>query len=207
MFMGPLEQVKPWNTKGVEGVFRFLNRVWRLFIADDAEATVASLDPSVQDVPADEEVLRLLHRTIRKVTEDIEGLRFNTAISQMMIFVNEMNKRTVRPRAVLEPFVLLLSPFAPHLAEELWSLLGHAVTLARETWPAWDEQWTAEDVVEVVLQVNGKLRDKVFLPAGTDAAGLEDAARANDKVRAHIDGRTAVKVITVPDKLVNIVVR
>ncbi|MBR9977530.1 MAG: class I tRNA ligase family protein, partial [Bacteroidetes bacterium] len=207
MFMGPLEQVKPWNTKGVEGVHRFLNRVWRLFIKEDAEATEAVLEPSIQDVPPDEESLRLLHKTIRKVGDDIEGLRFNTAISQMMIFVNEMNKRDQRPQSVMETFILLLAPFAPHLAEELWWLMGHKNTLAYETWPSYDPVYTIEDEVEVILQVNGKLRDKVRVAKGTPAAELEAAAMESEKVRQHVDGKTIVKVIAVPDKLVNIVVR
>ncbi|MBE0645471.1 MAG: leucine--tRNA ligase [Bacteroidetes bacterium] len=207
MFMGPLEQVKPWNTKGVEGVHRFLNRVWRLFIKEDPEAATAEFDASIQDVEADTESLRLLHKTIKKVGEDIEALRFNTAISQMMIFVNEMNKKDVRPRAVMETFVLLLAPFAPHLAEELWRLMGHEATLAREPWPAFDPVYTVDDEVEVILQVNGKLRDKLLVAKGTAAADLEAAAKENEKVLAHIEGKTVVKVIAVPDKLVNIVVR
>lgn len=207
MFMGPLEQVKPWNTKGVEGVHRFLNRVWRLFITDDPEAVTATLDASIEDVPADAETLRLLHRTIKKVGEDIEGLRFNTAISQMMIFVNEMNKKDVRPRAVMETFVLLLAPFAPHLAEELWRLLGHDASLAHESWPAYDPSHTVDDEVEVILQVNGKLRDRMTVAKGMATDLLESAARDNEKVRSFLEGKTVVKVITVPDKLVNIVVR
>ncbi|MFA6234593.1 MAG: leucine--tRNA ligase [Bacteroidota bacterium] len=207
MFMGPLEQVKPWNTKGVEGVHRFLNRVWRLFIKEDIEATTAELDASIQDVVPDTDSLRLLHKSIKKVGEDIEALRFNTAISQMMIFVNEMNKKEVRPRAILDPFILLLSPFAPHLAEELWRLMGHEGTLAREPWPAFDPSYTVDDEVEVILQVNGKLRDRLLVPKGTSSAELEAAAKENEKVRAHIEGKTIVKVIAVPDKLVNIVVR
>ncbi len=207
MFMGPLEQVKPWNTKGVEGVHRFLNRVWRLYIADEPDGKLPLLDASITDATPDDAVLRLLHKTICKVGEDIEALRFNTAISQMMIFVNEMNKRDVRPRVVMETFVLLLAPFAPHLAEELWSLLGHAETLAHAPWPAYDAALTVDDEVEVVLQVNGKLRDKMLVPKGTAVDELEARARANERVASQLDGRTVVKVIAVPDKLVNIVVR
>ena len=207
MFMGPLEQVKPWNTSGVEGVHRFLNRVWRLFIDEDPEATEARLDASIVDDAPDEEALRLLHKTIKKVGEDIEALRFNTAISQMMIFVNEMNKRDRRPRAILEPFVCVLAPYAPHLAEELWRLLGKAPSIANEPWPAYDEKYTVEDEVEIILQVNGKLRDKILVPKGGSAADLEALARGSERVAAHIEGKTIVKVIAVADKLVNIVVR
>jgi leucyl-tRNA synthetase len=207
MFMGPLEQVKPWSTKGVEGVHRFLNRVWRLYIADDPAATHTTLDPSIQDVSADDGALRLLHKTIKKVTEDIEGLRFNTAISQMMIFVNEMNKQAVRPRAVMETFVLLLSPFAPHLAEELWGVLGHDSSLAYEPWPSFDTAYTVEDEVEILLQVNGKLRDKISVPRGTAVADLEERAKSHEKLLPHLEGKTIVRVISVADKLVNIVVK
>ena len=207
MFMGPLEQVKPWNTKGVEGVHRFLNRVWRLYVKDDPDATVAELDATIQDVEPDEESLKLLHRSIKKITEDIEALRFNTAISQMMIFVNEMNKRDVRPKSVMEIFVLLLSPFAPHLAEELWRLMGNAGTLAYETWPEYDPALTVEDEVEVVLQVNGKVRDRMTVAKGTSREDLESAARGNERMQSNLEGKTVVKVIAVPDKLVNFVIR
>jgi leucyl-tRNA synthetase len=207
MFMGPLEQVKPWNTKGVEGVHRFLNRVWRLFIEEDAQAETAKLDASITEAEADIDTLRLLHKTIQKITDDIEGLRFNTAISQMMIFVNEMNKKEVRPRAVMNVFVLLLSPFAPHLAEELWQLLGHETTLAYEPWPQHDPALTTSDEIELVLQVNGKVRDKILVPVGLDRQALEEAARESEIIRRHTDGKTIVKIIAVPDKLVNVVVR
>jgi leucyl-tRNA synthetase len=207
MFMGPLEQVKPWNTKGVEGVHRFLNRVWRLFVREDTQAETAILDASITEADADTDTLRLLHKTIEKITSDIEGLRFNTAISQMMIFVNEMNKKDVRPRAVMDTFVLLLSPFAPHLAEELWRLLGHESTLAYEPWPEHDPAFTAEEEVELVLQVNGKVRDKILVPAGLDKQALEEVTRESETIRKYTDGKTIVKIIAVPDKLVNVVVR
>ena len=207
MFMGPLEQVKPWNTKGVEGVHRFLNRVWRLFVTEDPEAASAQLDPSIVDTEPDTATLRLLHKTIRKVSEDIEGLRFNTAISQMMIFVNEMNKKDLRPRSVMNTFALLLSPFAPHLAEELRHLLNYKTTLAYEPWPEYDPALTVDDEVELVIQVNGKVRDKILVPAGLDRDALEAAARESESIRKHTDGKTIVKIIAVPDKLLNIVVK
>ncbi len=207
MFMGPLEQVKPWNTKGVEGVHRFLNRVWRLFVEDRPGEDPARLDPSIQDAAPTTEVLRLLHKTIQKVGDDIELLRFNTAISQMMIFVNEMNKTAVRPRPVMETFVLLLAPFAPHLAEELWRMFGHDHSLALEPWPAYDPALAEDDMIEIVLQVNGRLRDKILVPKGTATTELEALAQQNEKLRSQIEGRTIVKVISVVDRLVNIVVR
>jgi leucyl-tRNA synthetase len=191
----------------VEGVHRFLNRVWRLFVADDPEGGVPRIDPSLQRADADIAILRLLHKTIRKVTEDVDGLRFNTAISQMMIFVNEMNKQEVRPVAVMESFVLLLAPFAPHLAEELWSMLGHAESLAYHPWPEFDPALTVDDEVEIVVQVNGKMRDKLMVAKGTPSAELEALARSSDTVMKHTGGKSIVKVIAVPDKLVNIVVK
>ena len=199
MFMGPLEQVKPWSTAGVEGVHRFLDRVWRLFVEGDA------IHESIRDVEPGTEVKRLLHRTIRKVTDDIEGLRMNTAISQLMIFVNEMNKQDTRPRPVMETFVLLLAPFAPHIAEELWLRLGHDDTIAYEPWPKYDPALTVEETVEIVLQVNGKIRDRVQASPELEAEALQDLALKSEKVRAHLAGKTVRKVITVPGKIVNIV--
>ncbi|MCU0411892.1 MAG: leucine--tRNA ligase [Bacteroidetes bacterium] len=201
MFMGPLEEMKPWSTRGVEGVFRFLNRAWRLYVTE--EGTLAS--NIVDDAPT-EATERLYHQTVQKVGADIESLRFNTAISQMMIFVNEMMKLDARPRAVLEPFVLLLAPFAPHLAEELWQKLGHSHSLAYEPWPAFDPAKAAESSLEIVVQINGKVRAKIIVPAGTAATQLEALAFADENVRKYTDGKKIVKKIVVPDKLVNIVV-
>jgi leucyl-tRNA synthetase len=204
MFMGPLEAVKPWSMRGVEGVYRFLSRVWRLFIDDRAEAV--KLADSVRDGPPDRETQRRLHQTIQKVTEDLDGMRFNTAIAAMMEFTNHLTKLEVRPRSILEPFVLILSPFAPHLAEELWQALGHTNTLAYEEWPRYDPALTKADEIEVPVQVNGKLRSKLTVPAGIDKAALEKAALADPKVQEHIGGKPVKKVIVVPGKLVNIVV-
>jgi leucyl-tRNA synthetase len=204
MFMGPLEATKPWSMRGVEGVYRFLGRVWRLLIDDRAEAM--RLAPSVQDVPADRDTLRKLHQTIQKVTDDLDGMRFNTAIAAMMEYVNHLTRLEDRPRAALEPLVLLLSPFAPHLAEELWAALGHNGTLAYEPWPAFDPALTRADKIEVPVQVNGKVRSKVTVAADIDEAGLREAALADEKVRGLIEGKTIRKVIVVPRKLVNIVV-
>jgi leucyl-tRNA synthetase len=203
MFMGPLEATKPWSMRGVEGVYRFLGRVWRLLI-DDRSETVR-LAEAVQDTPPDRDTLRHLHRTIKKVTDDLDGMRFNTAISAMMELVNHLTKLEVRPRSVLEPLVLLLSPFAPHLGEELWSALGHATTLAYEPWPPYDEQLTRADEIEVPVQVNGKLRAKVTVSADVDDDTLRASALAEERVRATIDGKQVRKVIVVPRKLVNIV--
>jgi leucyl-tRNA synthetase len=203
MFMGPLEATKPWSMRGVEGVYRFLGRVWRLFIDDRSEEM--KLAESVKDVSPDRDTLRKLHQTIQKVTEDLDGMRFNTAIAAMMELTNHLTPLPVRPRSALESFVLLLSPFAPHLAEELWHALGHKETLAYEPWPKYDPALTKEDVVEVPVQVNGKLRLRVTVPAGLDKATFEKTVLADEKVRALLDGKEVRKVIVVPGKLVNIV--
>ncbi|HYV36956.1 MAG TPA: leucine--tRNA ligase, partial [Gemmataceae bacterium] len=204
MFMGPLEAVKPWSMRGVEGVFRFLNRVWRLIIDDRAEAM--TLPANVQDVPPSKETLRKLHQTIQKVTEDLDAMRFNTAISAMMELSNHLTREEVRSKSVLDTFVLLLSPFAPHLAEELWSILGHRDTLAYEPWPSYDPALTKADEIEVPVQVNGKLRSKVTVPAGINEATLREAALADERIRELIAGKQVRKVIVVPGKMVNIVV-
>jgi leucyl-tRNA synthetase len=204
MFMGPLEQVKPWSTRGVEGVYRFLSRVWRAVIDDRAETT--ALSPAVKDVPADKETLRLLHHTIQKVTDDLDGMRFNTAIAAMMEFTNHLTRLEVRPKSVIEPFVLLLSPFAPHVGEELWQALGHTDTLAYEPWPKADPALLKSDTIEVPVQINGKLKSRLTAPADSDEKALEAAALADPKVQAAIAGKSVKKVIVAKGKLVNIVV-
>ncbi len=201
MFMGPLEVTKPWSTQGVEGVSRFLDRAWRLIVAEDG-----SLSPSVSDGPLETGLERLLHRTIKKVTGDLEGLRFNTAIAQMMVLVNALTPLAQRPRAALEALVLLLSPFAPHVGEELWHRLGHPESLAHHDWPVYDPALTVEDTVTVAIQVNGKLRGTVMLPLGADEDTARAAALAEASVRRHLDGGVIRKVIYVPNKLLNLVV-
>ncbi|MCK6543735.1 leucine--tRNA ligase [bacterium] len=200
MFMGPLTQTKPWSTRGVEGVYRFLQRTWRLFVDERDQ-----LSSKVQDVEPTPDQLRVLHKTIKKVQDDIEALSFNTAIAQMMIFVNELTPSDVRPRKVIEPFLLLLAPFAPHIAEELWSRLGHTMSLTYEPFPVFDPAWTVEDTATVVLQVNGKLRDKLEVKKGLDKQTLETMAK--EKLGHWVAGKEIVKIVVVPDKLVNVVVK
>ncbi len=195
MFMGPLQVSKPWSTKGVAGVFRFLDRVWRV-----SERELTDDKP-----PA--ELVKLLHKTIKKVSHDTSGLEFNTAISQMMIFINGVFKEEKLYRSLWEPFVLLLAPYAPHIAEEMWEKLGHTGTLAFEEWPVWDEELVKEDSVEIVLQINGKVRAKLRMPAGTDKAILEEKALENERIKELLEGKNIIKIITVPDKLVNIVAK
>jgi leucyl-tRNA synthetase len=202
MFMGPLEEMKPWSTRGVEGVFRFLNRVWRLYVDDEEK-----LHADLKVVPVDAAIERQYHATVKKVAEDIDGLRFNTAISQMMIFVNEVMKTETRPRQLLEPFILLIAPFAPHLAEEVWQKLGHTTSLAYEPWPVFDPAKLEEGSVEVVVQMNGKLRAKLTVAKDTSEHDLESLCLADENVKRHLDGKSIVKLIVIKNRLVNIVVK
>jgi leucyl-tRNA synthetase len=204
MFMGPLESTKPWSMRGVEGVHRFLSRVWRLLIDDRAEEM--KLADTVKDVEPERETQRLLHVTIKKVTQDLDEMGFNTAIAAMMEFSNHLTGLKVRPRKVLETFVLILSPFAPHLAEELWSVLGHHPTLAYEPWPRFEGALTKSDQVEVPIQVNGKLRARITVSADIDDDSLKKLALADEHVLSFVAGKQVRKVIVVPKKLVNIVI-
>lgn len=204
MFMGPLESTKPWSMRGVEGVYRFLSRVWRLFIDDRAEEM--KLSDTVMDVESDQETIRQLHSTIQRVTQHLEEMRFNTAISAMMEFSNHLTALKLRSRPVLQSFVLILSPFAPHLAEELWSTLGHSESIAYETWPPFDEALTKSDEKEIPIQVNGKLRAKIRVRADIDDDSLQKKALADERIQAFIAGKSIRKVIVVPGKLVNIVI-
>ncbi len=201
MFMGPLEAMKPWSTRGVEGVTRFLDRVWRLVVGEDGglSRAVVESEPSLDQK-------RLLHRTIKKVTEDIEELRLNTAIAQMMVFTNEMTKCDKRPRSLLEPFVLLLSPFAPHLCEELWERLGHRPSLARQPWPSYDPALIVSERLTIPIQINGKLRSKIEVDADAAREEVIALARQDAKVREWLQGKEARNVIYVEKKLVNFVV-
>ncbi|HEY4312420.1 MAG TPA: leucine--tRNA ligase [Pirellulales bacterium] len=205
MFMGPLEAVKPWSMEGVNGVRGFLDRVWRMITAERSETL--ELNAAVVDTLPTVDQNRMLHRTIQGVTQDIERMFFNTAISKMMEFTNFFLKEDHRPRAAMESLVLLLSPFAPHTAEELWQLLGHPKSLAHEPWPVFDEAAIKEDSIEVPVQVNGKLRGRVRVPAEADAVATEAAARADEKVAEQLGGKTVVKVVVVPGRLVNFVVK
>ncbi|MBA2873876.1 leucine--tRNA ligase [Thermaerobacillus caldiproteolyticus] len=200
MFMGPLEASIAWSTKGLDGARRFLDRVWRLFVEENGE-----LNPNIVDNPETDTLERVYHQTVKKVTEDYEALRFNTAISQLMVFINEAYKAPVLPKAYMEGFVKLLSPVCPHIAEELWEKLGHNSTIAYESWPAYDEAKLVEDEVEIVVQINGKVRAKLHVPADASKEQLEQLAMEDAKIKEQIEGKTVRKVITVPGKLVNIV--
>ncbi len=232
MFMGPLQDSKPWNTKGVEGVYRFLGRVWRLFVDEQSETefeqaettsdankpdellNLIKVNPAVKDVPATPAQLKALHACIKKVTEDLDGMRFNTAISAMMVFVNEAMTWETKPVSALRTFLQLLQPFAPHVAEELWAKVNtlHPTFnnqppegLPYAPWPKFDPALLVEDTLEIPVQVNGKLRDVIRVPANADTPTIEAAAKASEKVQSFLAGKTIKKIIVVPKKLVNIV--
>jgi len=232
MFMGPLEMVKPWSTRGVEGVYRFLGRVWKMFIdeksqtefeqsltlnPDSAESLLnqLKLSESIKDVEPTRDQLKSIHACIKKVTEDIENMRFNTAISALMIFLNEASGWEVKPASVLRDFLILLQPFAPHIAEELWEkLLAQTgvrpalpgVELEYQPWPAYDEKLLVEETIELAVQINGKLRDKITVSATATPAEIEKLALSADKIKPLIEGKQVKKVVVVPKRLVNIVV-
>lgn len=205
MFMGPLEATKPWSMSGVEGVSRFLARAWRMI--SDEGADEIRLNPAVQATAATADQIRLLHKTIQAVTNDIENLSFNTAISRMMEFVNAVSSQEPRPREIVEPFVLLLAPFAPHLAEELWELLGHKESLAYAPWPAYDSALLVETEVEIPVQINGKVRGKIRISAGASQESARKIAEADARIAENLAGRQIIKVVYVPNRLLNFVVK
>lgn len=228
MFMGPLQDSKPWSTKGVEGVYRFLGRVWRLLVDEASETefeqklavesgegagllAVIKLHAAIKDCAATPAQLKALHTCIRKVTEDLDALRFNTAISAMMVFINEAMTWTDRPVTVINQFLQLLAPFAPHVAEELWAKTHAAfgpatASLTYAEWPKFDPALLVEDTLEIPVQVNGKLRDVIRVAANASPAAIEALARAAEKAQPFLEGKSVKKVIVVPKKLVNIVV-
>jgi leucyl-tRNA synthetase len=202
MFLGPLEASKPWNTNGIEGVSRFLRRTWRLSIDEATGKPTARV--SAED--EQEDLTRELHRTIQKVSADIETLSFNTSISQMMIFLNAAEKAPAIRRSTLEDFLRLLAPFAPHLAEEIWSRLGHSGSISDAGWPKADPDKLIEATIEVIFQVNGKVRSTAKLPKETSKEQLLALAKADPAVAKFLEGKTIAKEIVVPGKLVNLVV-
>ena len=210
MFMGPLEQMKPWSTRGVEGVARFLARVWRLLMTEN-QAGEWVLSHKIKQANATKAQQKLLHATIKKVTEDIESFSFNTAISQMMIFVNAFTNVEIIPLSTMRAFLILLNPFAPHIASELWERLNAEFgdaggDITKQSWPAYDERLLVEDEVEIVIQVNGKLRDRIKMPLVATEEELKTAALSNPRIQERIADKTVRRVIVVPKKLVNIVV-
>jgi leucyl-tRNA synthetase len=202
MFMGPLEASKPWNMNGVEGVHRFLNKAWRMIVDEDT----AQLASQVQDAAADEETLRIFHKTVKKVGDDIENFAFNTAISQMMIFVNHMGKLQVRPKELIEKFVLVLAPFSPHVAEELWAKLGNEGTLSYVDWPGYDPELVKEKEIELAVQIRGKIKDRIVVAADASEEQIKEKALASEKVIEAMAGKEPKKVIVIKSRLVNIVI-
>jgi leucyl-tRNA synthetase len=209
MFMGPLEQMKPWSMRGVEGVARFLARVWRLLMTEN-QAGDWELSKKIKAVEATKSQQKVLHATIKKVTEDIESFSFNTAISQMMIFVNAFTNVETIPLSAMRTFLVLLNPFAPHISSELWERLAEfgdaRGDLSQQSWPVYDERLLIEDEVEIVIQINGKLRDRMKMPIVATEEELKAVALSNPKIQDRIAGKAIRKVIVVPKKLVNIVV-
>ncbi len=205
MFMGPLEQMKPWSMRGVEGVARFLARVWRMMITEN-QAGEWELSRALQDVDLTRGQQRVVHATIKKVTEDIESLSFNTAISQMMIFVNTFINAEAIPISAMRTFLVLLNPFAPHVSSELWERLNSSGAITGQPWPEYDERWLAEDEIEIVVQVNGKLRDRMKMSIFATEEEMKAAALAGPRIQQLISGKSVRKVVVVPKKLVNIVV-
>jgi leucyl-tRNA synthetase len=200
MFMGPLESIKPWSMQGVEGVHRFLQKVWRIIVDTDS----GQLCKEIRDADADEATLRLLNQTIKKVGGDIETFGFNTAISAMMIFVNNFGKQPVRPKSVIEKFLLILAPFAPHMAEELWERLGHSDSLAYKPWPEYDKELIKEKEIERAVQVNGKIRARIVTAAEADEEQIKSKALISAKVQAAMGGKPAKKTI-VTQRVVSII--
>jgi leucyl-tRNA synthetase len=205
MFMGPLEQVKPWSTKGVEGVNRFLNRVWRLLVDEDS----GEILDKVKDIEPQKDHLKPLHEAIKKVSEDIEALRFNTAISALMIFVNEANGWKEIPRSVAKEFIQILNPFAPHITEELWSMLGEEQSLAYHEWPEFNEEYLKADEIMYPIQVNGKVRGELYVDASKakDKDYVLGLAKEEENVAKYLAEGNLVKEIFVPGKIVNLVVK
>ncbi|HEX2730702.1 MAG TPA: leucine--tRNA ligase [Polyangiaceae bacterium] len=194
MFMGPLERTKPWQTSGIVGVRNFLEKVNNL------------IQRGVVDEPLSEATAKQLHRTIKKVSEDIDGLRFNTAISQMMILVNHLGGLAAPPRDAMRGLLLCLAPFAPHLAEESWRALGYTSTVSLETWPTWDEALCQDDVIEMPVQINGKVRSKVILARTADAKEAEAAALADERVKTYLEGKALKKVVFVSGRILNLII-
>ena len=199
MFMGPLEATKPWNTSGVDGVRRFLNRVWRLIVDEESGALLVT-----DDAPS-AELTKLLHKTIKKVTEDLEEMRFNTAISAMMELTNGMTKSGQRARSVAEVLVQLLAPFAPHMGEELWARLGHGESIAYHPWPEYDEALTVDQTVTYASKSTGRCERQIDLAKDLAKDDALASARANENVARHLEGKRSVEIF-VPGRMINFVV-
>ncbi len=201
MFMGPLDKAKPWSTTGLQGSHRFLKRIWRMFDSENGGLKITDVDPA-----EDKKLYKLLHRTIMKVTIDIENLRFNTAISALMTLGNKMKSRMSVSRANAETFILMISPFVPHIAEEIWRRLGHTETIVFENWPEYNELLAKEDLTNIAVQVNGKLRGEFQIENDIDVEIIEQMAKDLPEIQKWTDGKEILKVVVVPNRVVNIVI-
>ena len=199
MFMGPLEASKEWSTNGLDGSRRFLDRIWRLFVNEDG-----TLSSKIGGEPGGA-LEKVYHQTVKKVTEDFEGMRNNTAISQLMVFINEGYKVDSIPKEFVEGFMIMISPITPHLAEEIWEKLGHTESISYVAWPTYDESKLFDDTVEVAVQINGKVRTKINVAKDITKEDLEKVALEDENVKQWIDGKELKKVIAIPGRLVNIV--
>jgi leucyl-tRNA synthetase len=207
MFLGPLEQSKPWDTNGIEGTFRFLRKFWNLFHPSSAnQESGISQSFNVSEEEASKPELKVLHATLKKVTEDIEKMSFNTSVAQFMIAANELGSLKCNKRSVLEPLVVALAPFTPHIAEELWEKLGHSGSVTTAKWPQWQAEHLVEDSFSYPISFNGKTRLQLEFPIALDAKSVEEQVLANPEVQARLEGKAPKKVIVVPKRIVNIVV-
>jgi leucyl-tRNA synthetase len=198
MFLGPIEQSKPWNTNGIEGVYKFLNRLWRLFFDTNGQFVVSTETPT-------EAENKILHKTLKRVEEDIERFSLNTPVSTFMICVNELIALKCNKKAVLEPILIALSPYAPHITEELWSLLGNKESISTATYPTWDEKYLVESSHEYPISINGKVRAKLTFPVNMPTEDIQASVLENEVVLKWLEGKTPKKIIIVPNKIVNVV--
>ncbi|MFW5758722.1 MAG: class I tRNA ligase family protein, partial [Bacteroidota bacterium] len=199
MFLGPLEYAKPWDTKGIEGVFRFIRKLWRLFHNEQNETEISDQKPTPEE-------LKVLHKTIKKVEEDIERFSFNTGVSTFMICVNDLSDLKCNKREILSPLTILISSFAPHLAEELWHLLGNTSSVVNASFPGWKEEYIAENTIQYPVSFNGKTRFKINLPADTSPKEIEKTVLTAKEAEKWLKGKTPKKVIVVPGRIINVVV-
>ena len=202
MFMGPIERAKPWSTEGLGGIHRFLNRAWRLYVNEEGD-----LNDKIQDSGVGESFTKAYHKVVKGVGEHLERNRYNTAISQMMVFINVCYKVDVLDRFMMTEFVKVLSTFAPHIAEELWEKLGQTSVLLYETWPEFDPAMVIEDMIEYPVQINGKIRFKMNIPADADQDAIKKALMSHDKTAQYTEGKSIIKTIIVPKRIITLVVK
>ncbi len=199
MFLGPLEQSKPWDTNGIDGVFKFFRKTWRLFHDENDKINLSDENPTKDE-------LKILHKTIKKIIHDIEHFSFNTSISAFMICVNELGNLKCNKKAILEPFTIILSPFAPHIAEELWKILGNKPSVVNTKFPEFKEEYLTENTFEYPVSFNGKMRFKIELPVDMPKEEVEKAVIEHEGAQKWLDGKTPKKIIVVPKRIINIVI-